>query len=191
MLVPNSQLTIYAIRIPQRSHVTEQSSDAASCVPSQLLGKDSFLAGGRSTFAFPFVIPRFTNTTSPQHGGLGRCPQEPGIYSKCLKTTNDSDDGSYVTVPLYVDGLKLYYDADQRARAEAERLQTIYGEKFGVTFGEEDPDEDYFLEASRVNKEMCRNKHDRKVVSITATTYIDLMVKRFANGDISPCEEFP
>eukprot|EP00966_Prymnesium_polylepis_P310460 7173006-Prymnesium_polylepis.1 len=70
---------------------------------------------------------------------------------------------------------KVHNTTTRRARAERERLQTIYGEKFGVTFGEEDPDENYFLGASRV-KEMYRNKHDRKVVSIKATTYIDRMM---------------
>ena len=31
----------------------------------------------------------------------------------------------------------------------------------------------------------------RRVASVRATSYIDLQIKRFADGDVSPCKRFP
>ena len=59
-----------------------------------------------------------------------------------------------------------------------------FGEEFEVRFGETDPAEGYFLGGNRISA-------GRDACSIRCTTYIDNMVKRYADGDVSPNKRFP
>ena len=47
----------------------------------------------------------FSTDTPPAGCGFERCPQEPCIYSKSV-----DEEGSRVTMPLYVDDGRLYWD---------------------------------------------------------------------------------
>ena len=58
-----------------------------------------------------------------------------------------------------------------------------FSREFEVRFGETDPSEDFFLGGNRVSA-------SREACSIRCTTYIDSMVKRYADGDVSPGKRF-
>ena len=108
-----------------------------------------------------------------------RCPNDPCVYSKQV-----NKDGSRVTMPLYVDDGRWYYDDTAEAKRVAEADMKAFGEKFEVRFGDVDPKEDYFLGGNRIapSRDSC---------SIRCTTYIDAMVKRYADGDVTPSKRFP
>jgi hypothetical protein len=109
-----------------------------------------------------------------------RCSFEPCVYSK------QTDDGSYCTSPIYVDDLRMYYDPSESACKEAEADCKRMKAKFDIDFKPPDPRETFFLGANRITY-----GDKREVVQVTATSYIDLQVKRFADGDVSPCKRFP
>ena len=108
-----------------------------------------------------------------------RCPNDPCVYSKRI-----NEDGSRITMPLYVDDGRWYYDDTAEAKRVAEADMKAFGEKFEVRFGDIDPKEDYFLGGNRIapSRDSC---------SIRCTTYIDSMVKRYADGDVTPSKRFP
>ena len=67
-----------------------------------------------------------------QTGALGyeRCDNDPCVYTKRL------DDGSHVTMPLYVDDGKYYYDDTPAAKAATEEDMEKFGKRFEVNFKE-------------------------------------------------------
>ena len=94
-------------------------------------------------------------------------------------------DGGQVNNTLYVDDGRLSWDDDELATKKARDIQGKLADRFGIEFGEDDPDETHFLGANIITEE------SRKVASVRARSYIDQMVKRFADGDVSPCKRFP
>ena len=102
--------------------------------------------------------------------GLERCVNDPCVYSKACS------DGSRRTEALYVDDGRQYWDPTDAARAAAKSDYDKCNGRFKVKFGEVDPKEDYFLGASRICTE-------RGVVTIVPRTYIELMAKRYIDGD--------
>ena len=60
--------------------------------------------------------------TEPEGCGYERCPQEPGVYSKRIGDEHeDKSSDSYVTLPIYVDNGRIYYDPTAKATGEAAR----------------------------------------------------------------------
>ena len=120
---------------------------------------------------------------SPPHGcGLERCPQDPSIYAVNVK---DGELGGQCNNTLYVDDGRLGWDDGKEAIAKAESIKKSLGDKYGIKFGADDPVETHFLGANIITEP------SRRVASVRATSYIDLQVKRYADGDVSPCKRFP
>ena len=112
--------------------------------------------------------------TEPEGCGYERCPQEPCVYSKRLGDVHeDKPTDSYVTLPIYVDDGRIYYDPSAEATSEATRDRERLHQRFGIEFKAIDPKDDYFLGANR------RASDDRSSCKLTATTYIEDMGKRF------------
>ena len=86
---------------------------------------------------------------------------------------------------LYVDDGRLGWDDDKTACAKAQEIEERLTDRFGIKFGPKDPEETHFLGSNIITSK------DRKVASVRATSYIDLQVKRYADGDVSPCKRFP
>jgi len=60
------------------------------------------------------------------------------VYSK------STEDGSRVTMPLYVDDGRCYWDDTSQARQASEADRGKFKEAFKIKFGEVDPLEDWF-----------------------------------------------
>ena len=71
--------------------------------------------------------------------GYGRCSQDPCVYSK------STADGSRVTMPLYVDDGRHYWDDSAQAKAASEADRAKFKAAFQIKTGEVDPLEDWFL----------------------------------------------
>ena len=129
------------------------------------------------------TINETLTSDKPPHGcGFTRCPQEPSLYATNVA---DSEPGGQVNNTLYVDDGRLGWDDDSRAQAKAREVQKKLNSRYGIAFGDDDPEETHFLGANIITHK------SRKVASVRATSYIDLMVKRYADGDVSPCKRFP
>ena len=115
--------------------------------------------------------------TSPEMG-YERCPHEPCVYSKPV------DDGSQTVMTLYVDDGRYYFGDTRQAKQVAADDRAKFGKAFEVRYGDEDPLEDWFLGANRVSPSLG-------ACSVRCTSYIDQLVKRYADGDVSPCRRFP
>lgn len=102
------------------------------------------------------------------------------VNDPCVYTMLDGE----VILPLYVDDGRLYYTDDKRAQVAVNRVMTKLTERFGIQFGPEDPEEDYFLGGNRVTNS------DRSVVTVRMKSYIELTVKRYL-GDKDPLDRFP
>ena len=125
---------------------------------------------------------------NPDGCAYDRCPQEPCVYSKRIGDEHeDTPDDSYLTLPLYVDDGRLYFDPSDEACKEAKIDREQLTKEFGIEFKEIDPKSDYFLGANRISSA------DRSKCVLKATTYIIDMSKRFyPDVDLSkPCEAFP
>ena len=109
----------------------------------------------------------FATSESPAGCEFGRCPQEPCVYSKA-----PDGDVSRVVMPLYVDDGRLYWDPTPEANAVVSADKLGLKNRFGIEFGEDDPSSDYFLGGNRQS-----SRHD--VAKMSASSYIDLMVKRY------------
>ena len=72
-----------------------------------------------------------------------------------------------------------------RAIEKARDVQKRLTAKYGIKFGDDDPPETHFLGAN------IFTAPSRHVACVRATSYIDLQVKRFADGDVSPSKRFP
>ena len=125
----------------------------------------------------------FTSTKPPHGCGMTRCPNDPSVYA--TNVADDPECSGQVNSTLYVDDARLAWDDDAPATAKARDIQKKISEKFGVEFGKDDPDETHFLGANIITDK------SRRVASVRATSYIDLMVKRYADNDVSPCKRFP
>jgi hypothetical protein len=90
------------------------------------------------------------------------------VYSKAL-----NGDDSRVTMPLYVDDGRLYWDLTPAACEAVSADKLRLKERFGIEFGEDDPASNYFLGANRQSSRRDGSKS-------SATSYIDLMVKRYS-----------
>ena len=108
-----------------------------------------------------------------------RSSNDPCVYSKSVGSSS-----SRVTMPLYVDDGRWYWDDTPDAEAVVKADMEGFSKEFEVRFNETDPTEDYFLGGNRISA-------GRDACSIRCTTYIDNMVKRYADGDISPGKKYP
>ena len=86
--------------------------------------------------------------------------------------------------PLYVDDGRHYWDPSEQGVSESRSVRDKFKGSFEVKFGEEDPVEDWFLSANRVSPALGS-------CSVRCSSYIDQMVKRYADGDVSPSKRFP
>ena len=93
------------------------------------------------------------------------------MYSKELSA------GERVTKTLYVDDGRYYWDDTPTAKAMAVADRASFATKFEVRYGDEDPLEDWFLGSNRVASSLGS-------CSIKCVSYIDQMVKRYAEGDV-------
>ena len=98
---------------------------------------------------------------------------------------DDGALGGQVNNTLYVDDGRVAWDDGAPAVAKVRDVQKRLSRRYGITFGPDDPEETHFLGANIITEK------SRRVASVRATSYIDLMVKRYANGDVSPSKEFP
>jgi hypothetical protein len=98
---------------------------------------------------------------------------------------DDGALGGQVNNTLYVDDGRLAWDDGPLATATAKEMRKKLGDRYGITFGPDDPEETHFLGANILTDK------SRRVASVRATSYIDLQVKRYADGDVSPCKRFP
>ena len=110
--------------------------------------------------------------------GMRRCTYDPCVYSRA------TDDG-HVSFLVYVDDIRGYWDADKSSCAAGEQACDKLSKRFNIKFGEVDPAEDFFLGANR-STSAARDR-----VTTRATSYIDGMVERYCDGDVSPCKRFP
>jgi hypothetical protein len=113
--------------------------------------------------------------------GLERCPHDPCVYSKSMGADRGED---VLTGPLYVDDGRLYYDHTPAAIAAADDARKKLTERFGIEFGETDPTSSFFLGANRI-------ADGRSKCSVRGTSYIDKMIDRYADGDVSISKRFP
>ncbi|MDC0526059.1 reverse transcriptase domain-containing protein, partial [bacterium] len=123
------------------------------------------------------TINETLTSEKPPHGcGFARCPNDPSVYGM---NVSDGELGGQVNNTLYVDDGRLSWDPGKAAADKAAEVKTKLSKAYGITFGKDDPEETHFLGAN-----IIRSK-DRCVTSIRATSYIDLQVKRYADGDVS------
>lgn len=102
--------------------------------------------------------------------GFTRSTNDPCIYTML---------GGDVVLPLYVDDGRLYYADTSAAKKVVDNAMAKLTERFGIKFGPEDPENDYFLGSNRAVSA------DRSTVTICMSAYIELMVQRYADGDVS------
>ena len=81
---------------------------------------------------------------------------------------------------IYVDDGRLAWGNGTEAKKKSDEIKKTLGDKYGISFGDDDPQETHFLGANIITSK-CR-----RVASVRATSYIDQMVKRYADGDVSP-----
>lgn len=124
----------------------------------------------------------FTSNEPPHGCGLLRCSNEPSVYA--IKVSEQEGCGQ-VNNTLYVDDGRLAWDDDKEATAKATEVQAKLADRFGIKFGDNNPPETKFLSANIITSD-CR-----RVVSVRAKSYIDLQVKRYADGDVSISKRFP
>ena len=74
-----------------------------------------------------------------------------------------------MTLPLYVDDGRLYWDPTAGAEAVATDDRARLTKEFNIEFKEIDPEQDYFLGANRISSD------DRGSCTLKATTYISDM----------------
>ena len=86
---------------------------------------------------------------------------------------------------LYVDDGRFAWDPNEKATVKVREMQRRLTKRYGIEFGKDDPLETHFLSAN------IFTHPSRRVASVRATSYIDQMVKRYADGDVSPSKRFP
>ena len=113
--------------------------------------------------------------------GMERCPHDPCVYVKTI----GADGQDRCVMPIYVDDGRVYYSDTEAAKSAGAEIRDKLKARFGAKFSELDPIEDYFLGANRTSSKA------RDTVVLQCTSYIDSMVERYCNGDVSPCKEYP
>ena len=111
------------------------------------------------------TVNDFPTSESPAGCEFGCCPQELCVYSKV-----PDGNASRVTIPLYVDDGRLYWDPTSEANAIVNADKLRLKNRFGIEFGEDDPSSDYFLGALQLSR--------RDVAKVSASSYIDLTEAR-------------
>ena len=124
----------------------------------------------------------FTSTEPPHGCGLERCTNDPSVYGI---NVSENEGCGQVNNTLYVDDGRLGWDDDKEAKAKATDIKKKLKDRFGIEFGEDNPEETKFLGANIITSK-CR-----RVASVRARSYIALQVKRYADGDVSVCKRFP
>ena len=128
-----------------------------------------------------------TSDEQPHGCGFERCPADPSVYGV---NVSDGALGGQVSGTLYVDDGRWAWDPAQDAtpgkdakvspaETKIRDTQKKMTDKYGIKFGPDDPPETHFLGAN------IYSAPSRCVTTVSATSYIDLMVKRFADGDVS------
>ena len=129
------------------------------------------------------TINETLTSDKPPHGcGFGRCPQDPSVYGV---NVSDGQPEGQVNNTLYVDDGRLAWGDSEPAKKKATQVRHRLGTRYGITFGPDNPDETHFLGANILTEP------SRRVASVRATSYIDLQVKRYADGDVSASKRFP
>jgi hypothetical protein len=117
-----------------------------------------------------------TSSDTPDGCGLTRCPSDPSVYG----TSGEGNDGGWnVNGTLYVDDGRYMWCPKKGACERIEEIKEKQGKRFGIKFGPTDPEETHFLGANIISAK------SRRVTAIRATSYIDQIVKRYADGDVS------
>ena len=114
--------------------------------------------------------------------GLGA---ERSAYDPCVCGRVINGKGDRIVTNVYVDDVRMYWDTSDDARAAAADDQNKLYERHKIKWGAVDAPEDYFLGANRSTSK------ERDVVHVSATSYIDSMVDRYLDNDISQCKERP
>ena len=122
-----------------------------------------------------------TSDADPHGCGFARCPQDPSVYSVNM---TGGDDGQ-VNSTLYVDDGRLAWDDAAPAVQKSTVVKKRLAKRYGIEFGEDDPPETHFLGAN------ISSAASRKVTTIKATSYIELQVKRYLDGDASISKRYP
>ena len=116
-------------------------------------------------------------------GGAGheRCPNDPCVYSR-----EDEVSQARVTLPLYVDDGKVFYDSGKAGETCGKDDMARLTKEFDIKFDKVDPVEDYFLGSNRKTAGL-------NVTTLTCKTYIEQMVGRYLPGEDldTPCRKFP
>ena len=95
-----------------------------------------------------------------------RCENDPCVYSKSLP------DGSQITMPLYVDDGRYYFNSTKACESVANQDMERFSKRFEVKFQDVDPVDDYFLGGNRLSGSL-------DACTISCYTYIDKQVKRY------------
>ena len=93
---------------------------------------------------------RTFNTTltseKPPHGcGLARCHADPCVYGVNVQ---DGELGGQVNKTIYVDDGRLAWDPAPPAEQKARDVQKKLRDRYGIEFGEDDPESTHFLGAN-------------------------------------------
>jgi len=105
-------------------------------------------------------------TDAPAGCGYGRSSNDPAIYSKVV------GESAVCTLGCYVDDWRSYYDRAEASVKEWGRIKGLLKERFGIDFKGADPETDFFLGSNRISKHP-------DVATLKASTYIELMAKRY------------
>ena len=124
-----------------------------------------------------------TSDRAPNGCGMERCHHDPSVYGATIRDKN-GEMIAKVSNTLYVDDGRLCWDPNGEAEHKARDVQRKMADEFGIEFGPDNPEETHFLGAN------IWTAKSRKTCTVRASSYIDLMVKRFADGDVS-APKFP
>ena len=111
---------------------------------------------------------------------FSRCPHDPCVFSRRV-----AEDGSVITMPIYVDDGRFHFDPTKEAMKSANEDMEAMAKRFKVKYGPLDPPEDYFLGANRFASS------DRAAVTLRATTYIQSMIERYCKNGKDSREDYP
>ena len=117
-----------------------------------------------------------TKEGPPDGCGVMRCSSDPSVYGI---NVDDGQLGGQVNGTLYVDDGRWAWDDGEPATDKLREIQKRQGDKFGITYGPDDPLDTHFLGAN------IHTAPSRRACTIKATSYIDQMIKRYADGDVS------
>lgn len=105
---------------------------------------------------------------------IDRSEADPSLYSKMVGKLSDE----LVSMPLYVDDVRLYNDPTKAASAEADRISEALSGHFKITFGPVNAPYSRFL-----SKDIYRRGPDR--TTITAKSYINSKMEHFLDKPLA------